>query len=774
MPLFSWAQDYTVSGKVVSKEGIPIPYADVVLQDKDAVVVKWAVTDDTGKYTIENVKSASYGLKVSIFGYTTKTIEINVTTDISEQLVTLEEETVALDEVVVKKPRIERRPDGLVFNIQNTTLSNGTTWNALTKTPYLFATGDKILVGGKDTPLIFINDRRVYLSASELKQLLENTPANMVKSVEVILNPSAKYDADGKAIINVVMNKNLSIGYNGNISAAYEQGVYPKYRLGTSHFYKKDAINMYARYTFNRRKTYALFRNRVDFFDGAVASGNWRSETEDDMTRYSHDFNTNIDYTISDKHTLGFSGIASFIPNKIEFTGSETQAIDSSFYSVNQGKYTRDNIVLSLDYTYDIGKGKELTANVHHTNYRYNRSQEVVTDYFNTADNSLIRNNRFTSSQDQYVKISTAQADYTASGEKGIFEAGAKWAYITFDNRILQENVEGDNMETFDNFLYDETNLAAYMSYDKSWDSWGIKLGLRAENTSIKGVSTSEDQTNTQDYFKLFPTVQLNHKPSDNHNFTFSYAKRISRPPFGTLNPFRLFLNDNTYVTGNPNLLPTIQHRFNFTYNLKRALTFNLYFHQSIDPIIQELPYIDNEDNKVIYRNDNLDETTEYGMSVQWSKTLNSWWEISIYSSLFNVRSAFFAPDSNEIFDVTSWTTFHRVDNYFTLSKTFTGDIGFRYNNRYAYGNYIMGEQSNLYIGLQKTLWNKRATLSLYVNDIFNKLAFTTETRYLDQYMFEYSDFEYRTFEINFTYKFGNYRLRTNRKGISKEERDRI
>ena len=643
-PLLSPAQEYSLSGKVTEADEVAVPSANVILLTKDSLTVGWSLTDEGGKYHLENINPGSYVLKIKSLGYKTKTTEIIINEDIPEHIIFLEQDM--LDEVVVTQPRIEQKTDRVIFNVQNTTLSNGNVWNALAKAPYLTDTGKSLLVKGNEEPLVFINDKRVYLSSGELKQLLKSTPANILKSVEVILTPPAKYDAEGRTIVNVVMSKNLSIGYNGNISGSYEQGVYPKYRFGSGHFYKTDRISLYAGHTHNIRKTYTFFSDRIGFFTDDMPSGDWLSETTEAYNRDIHNFNANIDYTINDDHSLNLSGYASFIRNRNKVIKSYTEAydsaqqVDSSFYSVNRSPGMRDNIAVSLDYKYDIGKGKKLIANVHHTNYSYDYDQTIRTDYFG-GDESLMRNNAFTNDKEQYVKIYTAQIDYTASKNKeSTFETGIKWTSISFENRIDQTNIAGDNINLSDFFLYDETNFAGYVDFERNWGSWDLKLGLRAENTALKGVSVSENETNEQDYFKIFPAVSLGYKPANNHRFNFSYNKKISRPRFNLLNPFRQFLNDNNYITGNPKLLPTIDHRLNFSYNYKRSLTLNLFLNHSTNSIDQ-LPYVDNENNSIVYIEANLDKTIEYGINASWNTDLTPWWYFSVFPRSSAMKTTF-------------------------------------------------------------------------------------------------------------------------------------
>jgi len=489
--------------------------------------------------------------------------------------------------------------------------------------------------------------------------------------------------------------------------------------------------------------------------------------------------NTNIDYTINSDHSIGLSANASIRTQFDLLTRSYTEAydavqeVDSSFYSTNRSVYPRHNIGVDVDYKYDMGKGKELTASMRYTTYGYDQDQTITTNYFNQG-NSLIRENAFTNDKEQNVDIYIGQADYSSPMGKGDFEAGMKWTHIGFDNLITQENIQGNNIELADTFLYDETNLAAYVSYEQNWEKWDMKLGLRGENTAINGESISENQINTQNYFKIFPTLYLTYKPSEDHDLNLSYVKKIDRPRFNQLNPFRLFLNDNAYTTGNPNLLPTIDHRLNLKYTHKRWISFTLYMYYLTNPI-SRLPFVENEENQLIYIDSNIDKNLEFGLDIIWDKKLTSWWYLSSTSNLFYYEDHFFAgQDSNEVLTNVRWGVFQILSSRFTFSKTLRGNIRFLALSDIPSGNLIIGGFSNLSAGLQKTLWNRRATLSVRANDILGTRPTTNETQYRDQYIRSYYDYEFRTFEISFTYRFGNYRLRTNRKSIGGDERDRL
>lgn len=784
LPLLSMAQKYVLSGKVLDNTNMSLPYASVLLLTKDSVTVKGDYTDETGIYRIENIDPATYYLKISALGYQPQVAEITIQADILNQVTTLEQEMLREVVLTAKKPTIERLPDRLVFNVENTILSEGTAWNTLTKTPYLLEMGGSITVKGKQNPLIYINNRRVYLSSDELKQLLEGTPGNILKSVEVILNPPASYDAEGAAVINIVMAKNLSTGYNGSVGGTYTQGIYPKFNLTTSHFYKTDKLNTFFTYSRPMKKNYFFFSEDMDFFTDGVQTGRWYNETTSVVKNRSHSLMSNADYKVNDQQSLNVSVNANFTPFKRNHDSSTTQSYDivtqqpdSLFHSLTQLSETRHNVALSLDYSYNLGEGKNLTANVHHTWFNFSMNQSIVANY-EDADGAFIRRNEFEVARDQSVRIYTAQSDYSNVTKKmGSFNTGAKWSYIEFDNTLTQVNIEGDNPDFSDLFFYKETNLAGYLDYENSWKHWDIKAGIRGEHTQLEGNSALEGAT-SQKYFKIFPTANITYNQWQNHIFTLSYSKRISRPRFNDLNPFPVYIRDNAYWSGNPNLRPDITHQVDLSYTIQQSLTFSLYYRRRFNSIY-ELSFVDNETNEFRSLRENVGKNKGYGIDVTWNKYILPWWSVNLYSSFFSEEDIYTSSigDGERVSRIKlSGLLFYRISNSLVLSKdkTFTGDISFMRQPDLPWGNYIWEGQSNLSFGLMKTLWSRRATLSLSVNDILKTLPYNSIVNYADQSIRAFTDYESRTVDMRFTYRFGNYKLRVRRKDIQKEERDRL
>src|SRR5690606_26267343 len=241
------AQDLTLSGKISDANNVPVAYANIVLLiEGEGKLLNGTTTNDDGLFNI-NLKKGTYQLKITYLGFKTYIQKIELNSDTILNTIVLEETTESLQDaiVVAKRPTVKRLVDRLVFDVENSTLSNNNVLNVLKYSPGVFVNDGKITVKNSE-PIIYINDRRIYLSSTEVQQLLEGTSATNIKSIEVITNPPAKYDAEGGAVINIVTSKNIISGYNGSIFGNYKQGFeFPKYSAGTSHFFKTEKLNTY-------------------------------------------------------------------------------------------------------------------------------------------------------------------------------------------------------------------------------------------------------------------------------------------------------------------------------------------------------------------------------------------------------------------------------------------------------------------------------------------------------------------------------------------------
>ncbi|PKQ44047.1 outer membrane beta-barrel family protein [Confluentibacter flavum] len=787
------AQDLTLSGKVVDVNNIPIAYTNVVLLvNEDATLLNGTTTDDAGFFKID-LKSGNYQLKVTYLGYKTYTKNINLITNTNLDTIILEEDTEELDGVlvVVKRPTVKRLVDRLVFDVENSTLSNNNVLDVLKFTPGVFVNDGKITVKNSE-PIIYINDRRIHLSSNEVQQLLEGTSAANIKSIEVITNPPAKYEAEGGSVINIVTSKNIISGYNGSVFGNYKQGFeYPKYALGTSHFFKTEKLNTYINYNVSPRKDFRHNDEFVNFFDSNnINTSSWETDYDRINESSDHNLNANIDYDFNEFNSLGFSTNILISPrentkinaNSLTDVFGPNKVLDSLFVTDKTSVSEVLNLAFTLDYVHKFKReGEKISLSAHHTNYDYSDFQNVNTGYFFPNMESSFRDNRFQTFSSQYIKLYTGQMDYELPiDDSAHLEAGAKLSSIDSESILSQFNFENgesvEDLQNSDTFLYDEINYAAYVSYSKDWEHWSLQTGLRAEYTDISGYSLLNNELNESDYIKMFPSIYILNHLNDHSSIYFNYKKRIYRPRYNELNPFRYYFNDNTYSTGNPNLKPQIDDIITLGYTFNENYTFEFYYRYE-DSRTLEIVYQDNQENVIKYVNTNIDHSISFGLDfITYTKIVPRWYLYALTSVFYDDNMFFALESNNELVSNERWSSYVQINNYFSFLKdeSLTLDVSYNYISPLAEGARIISERSGLNLNLKKTLWDNKASLNIGVEDVFNMQNYFTSTKYLNQDVRFNSKMENRLFVFGFNYKFGNTRLKSNQRQIDLEELERL
>ncbi|WP_345276203.1 outer membrane beta-barrel family protein [Litoribaculum gwangyangense] len=790
--LLSFSQEFNITGNLRDESDEPIAFANVVLLDvKNSMPLDGTTSDDLGEFKFNNIKKGQYRIKISFLGFTERTINIDLDRDINLQTIFLKENLLELDDVTVvaKRPTVRRLVDRLVFNVENSTLSDNNVLDVLKQTPGVLVYDGEITIKNS-TPTVYINDRKVHLSSNEVQQLLEGTSANNLKSIEVITNPPANYEAEGGSVLNIVTSNNLIAGYNGSIFGNFKQGFqFPKYLVGTSHFFKTKKLNTYINYSISPRKDYRNNDEFINFIENNQVITSWETDYKRTRQSENQNINTNIDFEIDKKNILGFSINLLIAPregtrtnvNSITEVFNSNKVLDSTFNTENKSVDETLNFAFTLDYTHHFNKkGEKISTSLHHTNYDFSNFQNVNTNYF-FPDASLIRNNRFQTFTSQEIKLYTGQIDYELPiNTSSQFETGGKISRInsksilnqfTFNNDIREEDLQNS-----DTFLYDEINYAAYASFSKNWDKWSLKLGLRSEYTDIKGNSLSANQINNNDYLKLFPSFYLLNKINENNEVYFNYNKRIYRPRYEKLNPFKFFLNDNSYNTGDPNLKPQIDDVLTLGYVYKNNYTFEFFYRYEKDTAV-EIAFQDNEENIIKYLSTNSERGIAYGFDFATFSKINNNWNLYALSSVNYYGNRFFALESNnELQTIDKWSVYIEMINYFSFlkDKSLTTDVSLLYISPLTRAASVISDRFGFDINIRKNLWKNRASLSIGILDIFNTQNFNQTTKYLNQDILLKSRLENRLLTFGFNYKFGNFRLNTNSRSIDLQERDRL
>lgn len=784
---YSFGQELSISGFVDDQQGVPINYANVLLMKvQDSSIVKGVSTDERGFFLFDKLSQDTYIINVSFIGFTEfyKKVELRESIDLGT--IVVEESSEMLDEIniVAKKPTLTKEPDRLVFNIENTALIEGNMFQVIKSTPGILVLDGAILVKNS-TPTVFINDKKVHLSNEELVQLLEGSSANNIKSIEVITNPSAKYDASSGAVINIVMSKNLISGYRGNVLVNYTQGVFPRYQAGTSHFFKSEKINFFANYTYSDSKINRDDDKTVNFLDANQNVDQiFRSSVNRTNWSKTHSFNFNLDYSFDDKNTLSLSSTMLLVPYYKYDIVNKTNVLDTSQtldYYFNTSNFSNDdkyNIGFDLDYVHAFKRaGEKLAINAHFTSYDYARNQNVLSNYFD-SDDTFLQTTAYRTDNNQDTKIYTAQVDYTLpTSDASNLEIGAKTSNIQNMSDIMQFTIANGeevlDVNNTDAFEYDETVFAAYANFSNDWEKFSLVAGLRGEQTRANGNSIFDEITNKQDYLEVFPSLSISYVLSNNFTLYGNYKRSIQRPDYQSLNPFQFFLNDVTIVTGNPNLQPVIVDHSVLGVSFYQYFTVEAYY-KIYDNNIFELPRQNNTNNTVVFTPLNINKTTEYGFDLLVNYSMTKRWSVYFATSFYNTK------DESEFDGVeisqNQWANFTNLNNDFTFLKdnSLTANFNLIYSSKNLQGFTESKAILLSELSLSKSIWNKNGFLSLTVSDLFDTQDYRSSIKYLNQNSVSIRDLDTRYVGLGFRYKFGNTNLETNQRTTEKQEIDRL
>ncbi len=789
----AFSQNFTVSGTLVNESNEPIAYANVLLFKSVVEDLNISsgfdkpigtTTDEKGYFKFDDLGGWGYALETSFIGYKTTRQQFQLSNDIELNL-TLKETMENIGEVVItsKRPTLKKEVDRLIFNVADTALSEGTILDVLRSTPGVLILDNKISI--KNTmPTVYINDRKVNLSFGELTQLLESSSANSIQKVEVITNPPAKYDAESGAVLNIVMLKNLVTGYRGNVFTNYTQGIFPRYNAGINQFYKTKKINVNVNYGFTRNKIDRNSEDQINYMDDNGVYERWNTKLDRNTWSKTHNLNFNFDFFINDKNTLSLSSNLLFLPYFKYLTRGKSMVFDEMndlgyhFDSHNLSRDKKHNLGFDLDFVHHFNDKSKLSFNSHVTEYDYNRNQDVNSNYFDEND-AFDFSTAFNTKNNQSTTIFTSQLDYELPmGEGASFSVGVKSSHIEVISDIIQFDVDTNtneqslNIENTNNYHYDESIFAGYVSFSKRWEKWNASAGVRVEQTSIKGISITTNDKNTQDYLELFPTFNLSYRLSEKTDVYANYKRSIGRPGYKNLNPFNFFLNDNTIVSGNPKLQPAFTGHMTIGTSISK-FTFEVY-HKEIKSNILELPLQNNEENVIVYSPANLKKTKEFGVDFITSFDMLKNWSVYFLTSFYNVQ------DESIIDEIplkrSQWSNYSTLSNSFSFlkDKSLSANLSLIYSSKNQYGFRITERRLTSNLSIKKKVLKTKGVISLSVADLFDTQDYEITSKYANQDNFNLTDLDTRRIRLGFNYKFGNTNLKTNARTKSTNERDRL
>lgn len=777
---FTYGQ-YSIFGKVANRENKPVEFATVMLK-KDSLIIAVSLTDSLGKYKISNIKAGDYTILFTYISFDKKEISIHLTKDslVNMQLLV---KSNRLQEVIIigKKPLVERKMDRIVFNVGNSISSIGANaLELLAATPGVRVNTKTISLIGKGGVNVMIDDRPSQLSSDDLMNMLKGMSADDIDRIEIITNPGAQYDAQGNnGLINIVTKRSSKLGYNGATRLGYTQSSYSTVSGGGSLNYNKKKLKCYGNFNADDGSNAAL-EQFAYFYPTQI----WKQ------------VDTRRDYSQSLGGQVG-----------VDYQASKTTAIGISYNGTTAKPDIKENIIAPI---YDISQKLDYKIITNANNDRRNHSNAInihlkqlldsigrqgvidgdwftyannnqrtyaSTNYFANGQISPNSYAQFFSASKQRINLYTLKADVELPFKIVSFAVGGKLSFINTDNdvshfQLLNNNYQLDPTQT-NQFNYTENIQALYTSASKKIKKWDCQVGLRAEFTETKGVSIANNQINTTSYLELFPTVFATYIKDNKNTFSINFGRRINRPYYDRLNPFRWYLSPYAYVEGNPFLRPSFSNNIELAYTYNSFFTTALSFCKETDRSDQ-VTFTEGGSNIQATRVQNFLTNYSYQLSnsvvfntLKWLESTN---KLQVYYQIFNSS----LPQTPA--RVQGWSAYVATNNQimFNQEKTLLGDVNFWYQFPTVESLFSLKSMYSLDIGL-KVIMNKKIQIALNATDILKSSQVDAQgvVNQINQQIVNYYDS--RQVRISINYKFGNSKIKQDEYHLGNEdERNRL
>ena len=771
LPTFLFSQNnekFLISGIIESENKEKMAFYEIYLfQNSDNTLLKTELTDENGTFNFQSILKGNYSLKINSDGEL-KTVEtIDLQNNIESGTLTITSQTKQIQEVVIekKKPFIERKLDKLVVNVENSIASTGSTiLEVLQRSPGVMVNEDSgINLKGKTGVVVMIDGKPSPLSGADLITYLKSIPASNIQTIEIISNPSARYDAAGNAgIINIKFKKDKNQGFNGSATVAYGQGVYVKPSANTSLNYRNKKWNFFGSYSYSNPKNFTYFFINRKFFDANQnLESTFEQESYTKQPISSNNARFGVDFYSTEKTIIGVLFNGNWNTN--ERNGRTNATITDSNGQLDYT--TKTNILLdenrfngfaNLNFKHTFSSGKELTTDIDFGSFDSKTLQDIQNINSN-PDGSVISDSKLATNQTGIINVKSIKADYSqAFSEKSKLELGLKSSLVSSDNDVKFYDVIGNenvlDITRSNHFLYDENINALYGSYATSYKKWDFQGGLRIENTNTKGEQLATNETFSRDYTNFFPNLVVSRTLSENNSLSFTYAKRIDRPTYRQLNPFKIFVDSYTYVVGDPTLNSVITNLFEINHTFKGKYSTTLSYTTSKESITDI--FVQDDDTKISYQIPaNIQDFEQYNLGIyipfNYKKVVNSTLSGSVYLNKYS--SALQGGNLQQNF--TSWDM--NLNNTFTLGKGWSAELTGYYQSKMVWGLFYIKDLAQITAGIQRVSKDKNSTLKLSISDIFLTNHIAVEVDYQNQEFYTDRTWDSRVATISYTYRFG-------------------
>lgn len=788
------AQAQKISGNIKKEGGEAANSATVaLLRPADSSVIKFAAIKN-GYYQFNGIGAGKYLVKASHIGYKPFIVPVDVNTaEVNMAEIVLEKVSGNLAGVTVtaSRPIIEVKADKTILNVEGTINATGNDGlELLRKSPgVMIDKDDNISLAGKNGVQVYVDGKPSPLSGTDLANYLKSLQSSQMESIEIITNPSAKYEAAGNAgIINIKLKKNKAFGTNGSVNLGYVQGIYPKFNSGLSLNHRNKKINVFGNYNLYSGKNRMEMNSVKSQFDTLFSQFNKML-----MKNTSHNFKVGADYFVSAKSTLGVVVNGNVADMKFTTAGPMYFDLISTgervkvLRATNENKMPRSNVNSNLNYRYAGKDGKELNLDADYGFFKIRSNQYQPNIYYNGTETVEIGRVVYSMVAPTNINILSFKTDYEQNYKEGKLGLGGKVGFVNTDNDFQSYNVFG-SLKVLDTgksnrFDYEENINAIYANYNRQFKKgFMLQFGVRVENTNITGTSTGKkwdantaawkpfDSTFKRGYTDFFPSASVTFNKNPKNQWTITYSKRIDRPAYQDLNPFEFRLNEYTYMQGNTNLRPQYTNSFGVTniYNFKLTSTLN-YSH--VKDIFAQVPDTTDKTKGYLKKNnlatqDIIALNISYPFQYKWYSFF-----VTLNSNYSHYQANFGGGSRNVNLKVFALTYY--MQNSFKLGKGYTAELSGLYISPSVWqGTIKSGTMGFIDLGMQKTLLKNKANIKLVASDVFRTMKWSGSTDFAGVQSRFWGGGERPQYKLNFSYRFGNSQVRAarQRKSATEEE----
>jgi iron complex outermembrane recepter protein len=769
-----------IGGKVTDNNNKPLQSVTVsLLQAKDSSLVKAAVTTAEGTFEFTSVKEGSFLLSYTQAGFESKyagAFSLKEGENFTAKTVILQPGANKLQgvTVVAKKPLIEVKADKTVFNVEasiNATGSNAL--ELLQKSPGMQVdNNDNISMKGKSGVKVYVDGKMMQLDTKDLAAYLKSINSSDVEAIEMISNPSAKYDASGNAgIVNIRLKKNKKFGTNGSTNLGFVQGITPKGNGSVNLNYRDKKINLFG----NAGVNLGIYENTLNLY-------RIQKDTLYDQQSVNRSDNTNYnikggaDFFINNKNTIGVMATANFSNGTWSSEGSTpiyynpANTFIKKLQAFNTVPGSRTNTNFNLNYRYTDTSGTEINFDADYGVFRGTGRSYQPNNYYNNSSQLIynITNRNYTPTD---IDIYTAKLDAEQKLGKGKLGYGAKTSFVTTKNTFDFFNDDASGIPVkidakSNSFKYTENVNAAYVNYQQQLnEKWSIQGGVRMEQTNSEGDLTRADGVIQADnkvkknYVDFFPSAAVTWNLHKNHSLNLTYSRRIDRPTYQDLNPFENKLDELTYEKGNAFLRPQYTDNVELTHTFMGFLNTTIGYSHVKDFATQ---VTDTTKNATYVQQQNLATQNIISASIGSSLPINKWW--NGYANIFYSYQMFNGAIGEKAVKTSIPLYGAYLQQTFALGKDYTAEMSGWFNGPSIWAaTWKTRPQGGVDVGLQKLLFQKKATIKISATDIFHTAPWKATSDFGGLYIKAGGSWESQTFRVNFSYRFGSNQIKSSR-----------